>query len=423
MKKTIIFSLIIICFSFDSYYPIDGYELTGIRRLAYLERVKSGDVKNLKLPEGALRPLDSIKLRLANPLMNDFDSLPSVDPVLQDEVDGLFRGLNKNYSLTILDMSDNKPVRFAKHRESVGYQPGSVGKLVVLASFFTQLAKIYPDDFEARRALLKTKMIKAGPWALSDHHTVPFYDLETEKYTKRTVRASDVFSLYEWLDNMVSVSNNGAASVVWREAFLMCIFGKDYPALTYEEGEEYFKSVPRSDLSEMAINMVNNPLRELGISEDEWRLGKFFTSGAGNYIPGMGGSIGTPIGLIKFVIALEKGEIVDKESSLEMKRILYLTDRRIRYAASTRLDKAAVFFKSGSFYSCRGQEESEDGCGKYAGTVFNYMNSVAIVEHPDGTRYAVCLMSNVLGKNSAWDHLTLATRIDKLMHTEDKETE
>jgi hypothetical protein len=45
----------------------------------------------------------------------------------------------------------------------------------------------------------------------------------------------------------------------------------------------------------------------------------------------------------------------------------------------------------------------------------NYMNSVCIVEQPDGTRYLVALMTNVLSRNSAYDHQILATRIDKLI--------
>ena len=43
------------------------------------------------------------------------------------------------------------------------------------------------------------------------------------------------------------------------------------------------------------------------------------------------------------------------------------------------------------------------------------MNSVAIIEHPDGKTYMVTLMSNVLRKNSANDHFYLATQIDKIM--------
>ncbi len=404
-------------FTAARFYPIDGYQLTGIKRLVYLEKVKSGDVESHRIPAGAFMPLDSIRLNLVN-RKKEIQNMPEVNDTLQHKIEGLFRGLDKNYSLGIVEMTNGQPIRYAQHRESAQYQPGSVGKLVVLTAFFNQLCQIFPEgDFEQRRELLKTKKITAGNWALHDHHTVPIYDLDTEKLTRRTIRATDVFSLYEWLDHMLSVSNNGAASVVWREAVLMHVFQGEYPNLTFEQAEAYFKSTSKSELSEMAINLVNEPLRELGITEDEWRLGKFFTEGAGGYIPGRGGSTGTPIGLMKFVIALEKGEVIDYKSSLEMKRLLFLTDRRIRYAASKKLDSAAVYFKSGSLYSCA---KDLGPCGKYQGNRYNYMNSVAIVEHPGGKRYAVCLMSNVLHKNSAYDHLMLASKIDDIILKEDE---
>lgn len=398
--------------SFSSFYPIDGYDRTGIKRLVYWERVKKGEVESHRIPAGAFYPMDSIKLNLLS-RKDEFLGVPAVDDALQKKVDALFKGLDKNYSLTVLDMTEGHPVRYAQHRETVGYQPGSVGKLVVLASFFEGLCRVYPNDFDKRLALMKAKTIKAGDWALYDHHTVPVYNLETQKMVKRKVNEKDVFTLYEWLDNMVSVSNNGAASVVWREALLMHVFEDKYPDLTFEEAESYFKETPKKELSELAIKIVNQPLRDIGITEDEWRLGKFFTNGAGNHIPGTGGSIGTPIGLMKYMVALEKGDFIDKASSLEMKRLLYLTDRRIRYAASKKLDSAAVYYKSGSFYKC--DRSKNPGCGDYEGNVYNYMNSVAIVEQPDGSRYAVCLMSNVLNKNSAYDHLMLASKIDALI--------
>lgn len=398
----------------SSDYPYDGYERTGIKRLKWVEDVKSGKIKSNRLRPGAFYPMSMIKLNLTDRKINLTEAgTPEADPGLQSRVDGLFRGLDKNYSMTLLDMSPGQPLRYAEHRPSAQYQPGSVGKLVVLAAFFTGLKHVYPEDFNQRLNLLKTKQIKAGQWAISDHHTVPVYDIDTDKQVKRKVRDTDVFSLFEWVDHMVSVSNNGAASVVWREALLMHIFKDKYPSLTFEESEAYFKENPKSELSEFAINTVNQPLRDLGITEDEWRLGKFFTSGAGSYIPGRGGSTGTPIGLMKYVMALEEGKIVDEESSLEMKRLLYLTDRRIRYAYSHKLDSAAVYFKSGSFYSC--DRKKNPNCGDYQGNVYNYMNSVAIIEHPDGTRYAVCLMSNVLNKNSANDHLALADKVDNLV--------
>ena len=52
------------------------------------------------------------------------------------------------------------------------------------------------------------------------------------------------------------------------------------------------------------------------------------------------------------------------------------------------------------------------------GNVKNYMNSVAIVETDSGgwqLDYMVTLISNVLRKNSAVEHQTLATRIHRLI--------
>ena len=286
-----------------------------------------------------------------------------------------------------------------------------MGKLAVLLAVFAELAKIYPDSFAMRQELLCTKEVRGGVWALTDEHTVSIFNTQTQTLKKRTVQGNDIFLLYEWLDYMMSVSNNGAAAVCWREAILMRVFGKDYPNLTEAKAEEYFKATPKSELSELAIQVVNDPLRELGIAHDEWRLGTMFTSGASGRIPPKGGSIGTPLGLMKFLIKMERGLAVDEESSLEMKRLFYMTDRRIRYASAPALRNAAVYFKSGSLYKCRAEEGYS--CAKYKGNVDNFMNSVAIIEHPDGTTYMVALMSNVRKKNSANDHMALAAAIDK----------
>jgi hypothetical protein len=275
------------------------------------------------------------------------------------------------------------------------------------------LAKIYPDSFEDRIKLLREKSVKAGPWGMTDEHTIPIFDIETNKLVKRQVIPSDVFTLFEWADHMLSVSNNGAASIVWREALLMAAFGKEYPALTQEQADAYFSNTPKNEITDLGNDVVNLPLRELGITSDEWRLGSFFTRGANPYVGAKGGSTGTPIGLMKFLIQLEQGQVIDAKSSLEMKRLMYMTDRRIRYAQSSVLKEAAVYFKSGSLYKC--DRTKGESCGKYMGNVFNYMNSVAIVEHPDNHCYMVVLMTNVLRKNSATDHMNLAASIDKVI--------
>jgi hypothetical protein len=96
--------------------------------------------------------------------------------------------------------------------------------------------------------------------------------------------------------------------------------------------------------------------------------------------------------------------------------MMYVTERRIRYASSGVLRRSAVYFKSGSLYSC--QEEAGFTCGKYKGNKRNFMNSVAIVESPAGQDrlfYMVTVLSNVLKKNSAQDHRDLARAIQGIM--------
>jgi hypothetical protein len=119
---------------------------------------------------------------------------------------------------------------------------------------------------------------------------------------------------------------------------------------------------------------------------------------------------------MKLVLRMEQGRLVDEWSSREFKRLLYMTERRIRYASSPALAVSAVYFKSGSLYDC--EPEPGFNCGPYRGNVRNYMNSVAIVESPaQGRRlhYAVTLISNVLRRNSAATHQGLATDIHRLI--------
>ncbi|WP_282068083.1 serine hydrolase [Olleya namhaensis] len=417
MKKIIIvLVLVLICSAFTTttFYPIDGYEHTGIKRLKRLELIKSGEiVEKQTLPEGAFKSYLDIKLNLKEKASDSLHCFFKENDAFQKEISSLFRGLDKSYSLTVMDITDLNNIRYAHRNETSGYQPGSVGKLAVLIGLFNQLSKIYPDDFDKRIQLLKTKMVKAGVWGLTDEHTIPIYNIETKKLVKRQVIASDTFTLFEWVDHMLSVSNNGAASIVWREVLLMQAFGEKYPELTEEDALTYFKTTEKKVLTDLGNDVVNLPLRDLGITADEWRLGSFFTRGANTYVGDKGGSIGTPFGVMKFLVQLEQGNVIDAESSLEMKRLMYMTDRRIRYAQAPALKEAAVYFKSGSLYKC--DRSNGQVCGKYMGNVQNFMNSVAIVEHPDKTTYMVVLMTNVLGKNSATDHMKLAANIDKLI--------
>lgn len=404
--------LTITTFLLTLVYPIDGYNTTGIKRLYRLHKMEKDSIDNKRIPNGAYLKLADIKLNLLSRKRDSLNSILQEDPEFSRAIARITPG--GNYSLAVLDITNPDSLRYASHRENVGYQPGSVGKIAVLNGFFNELAEVYPDNFELRTGLMCNKRVKSRYWGTGDHHTVPIYDIESDKLVKRQVVASDEFSLYEWADHMVSVSNNGAASVLYRETMLLDAFGRDYANLTEEQSENYFVETDRDSLTSQANRVVNQPLRELGITEDDWRLGGMFTRPAGKYVGREGGSIGTPKGLMKFLVALEQGNVIDEKSSLEMKRLLYMTDRRIRYAQASKLDDAAVYFKSGSFYKC--DREKNPNCASYAGNVFNYMNSVIIVEQPNGTKYIVCLMTNVLNKNSAGAHLYLAQSIDGVIN-------
>lgn len=191
----------------------------------------------------------------------------------------------------------------------------------------------------------------------------------------------------------------------------MRAFGENYPP-SREDEEAFFKNTPRSELGQLAMT-INEPLRQIGIEQRDWQLGSFFTGAGKRIVPGGGGSFATPIGYLQYLVAMERGKIVDPWSSLEIKRMMYMTARRIRYASAPRLADAAVYFKSGSLYRCK--PEPGFKCGKYMGNVENVMNSVAIVECPDGRTYLVGLMSNVLRKNSAVEHQSIATFIDRIL--------
>lgn len=408
---SLLFMLVILSESATGY-PIDGYERSGIRRLARLQLVLDGQRKGTVPLKGAQKSLSDIMLNLLGARGDSLILLPEVDQKLQKEVDSLFPNRHESYALALLDITPGRPIRYAERLPNQQLAPGSVGKLLIAAGLFTELKNIFPDDRDRRQELLKNRMVVADKWIRSDHHEVPIYDPETGSYQFRTIREGDVFNLYEWLDHMLSASNNSAASTVWKETLLMRAFGNNYPP-TPEQEAAFFEKTPKSELAAMASSIVNDPIRFIGITADEWRLGSFFTRTGQRMVPTTGGSLATPRGYMKYLVALERGKLVDEWSSLEIKRLMYMTAKRIRYASAPRLADAAVYFKSGSLYSCR--EEEGFKCGKYMGNVINVMNSVAIVEQPDGRTYLVGIMSNVLKKNSAVEHQSLATFIDRIL--------
>ncbi len=397
-------------------YPLDGYEETGIRRLEGIRLAQTGVVRDVKQPPGALLNLREVDLRLVG---QNFD-LPAADPELARGIAGLMAGTAGSYGFAVLDLTDPKRPRYAERNGTYRQNVGSVGKIVVALALFQALADTYPNDLEARKRILKTTIVTADGFSQSDHHTVRMFDPATRKLVRRTIRIGDQASLYEYLDWMMSPSSNSAAGMVMREAMLIKQFGAAYPPAEAEI-ERFFDETPKQELTALFERTFLAPVTKNGLDLDQLRQGSLFTATGKRKVPGPGGSYGTARELMRYMLRMEQGRLVDVWSSREIKRMLYVTERRIRYASSPALRGAAVYFKSGSLYKCA--PEPGYTCKKYAGNVKNYMNSTAIIESPAGERnvyYMSTLITNVLRKNSAGAHQGLATQLQRLILKQNK---
>lgn len=414
MKKYLglVFVLAIIGTTQTGYtYPLDGYDTTGIRRIEAARLAVLGQLKGRQQPPGALLPLEQVDLRL---LDNATLELPGPDPEFTAQVVALLGDNADRYGMAVLDLSDPSHPRLAVHRADHRQNVGSVGKIVAALAVFQALADIYPEDIDARVKILTDTVIIADAFIQHDHHKVRIWNVENKKLSHRALQLGDRGTLYEWLDWMLSASSNAAASTVMKHAMLLKHFGRDYP-VSSEAADRFFKETPKKELSALLTKTFLEPVTRNGLDLEQLRQGSFFTRSGKEKVPGTS-SYGTARELLRFVLRMEQGRLVDVFSSREIKRLLYMTERRIRYASSPALQDSAVYFKSGSLYSCK----AEPGfvCKKYHGNVKNYMNSVAIVETPAGVKrlhYLATLISNVLYKNSAVDHQTLGTRIHKLI--------
>ncbi len=395
-------------------YPLDGYEETGIRRVEGARLANEGLAIGGFQPPGAMLTTEQVDLRLLNRKI----TLPVADPEFSAQIVALLGEEADRYGIAVLDITDPDHPRYAEHRGDYKQNVGSVGKLLVALGVFQSLADTYPDDLERRKAILRDSIITADDFAHSDHHVVRMFDVDSRFLTRRKIADGDQASLWEYLDWMLSVSSNSAASMVMRDAMLLRHFGKDYP-LTEEQIKNFFSTTPRAELTRLFQQTFWEPVTRNGLPLEQIRQGSFFTQQGKAHVSGGGNSYATARALMEFLLKMEEGGLVDEWSSRELKRLLYMTERRIRYASSPELREAAVYFKSGSLYKCK-QEEGFN-CSAYHGNVINYMNSVAIVEQEiDAVKlqYMVIIISNVLKRNSAEVHQQLGGEIHKLIKAE-----
>lgn len=389
-------------------YPLDGEVYTGIARLEGYRLVQEGKARGRIQPSGGQLALKQVDLRLAGSAL----ALPPPDAEFSRQVANLLGAEADHYAVAVLDLSDPARPVYAEHRADERFNPGSVGKLVVATAMFQVLADLYPDDIATRERVLRETQVMADGFIVHDSHVVPFWDGHI--LTHRPLRQGDAASLWTFLDWMMSASSNAAASMVMREILLLAGLGRDYP-VGEAQIDAFFRTNSKAALSGLLGRTLRKGIERNGLDPQSLQQGGFFTSAGKARVPGTSSSA-TPRELMRWLLALEEGRIVDAWSSREIKRLLYMTQRRIRYASSPALNNAAVYFKSGSLYRC--QPEPGFVCRKYQGNVENLLNSVAIVEHPAGKRrlhYMVVINSNVLKKNSAVAHQTLGTGLQRLM--------
>jgi len=372
--------LLLLCSMQLAAWPIDGYPQTGIRRLEEQRLIAAGELKGTRQPSGGLWPTAAVDIRLTS--RPDF-TLPPVDQVLAGQIVELLGDKAERYGVAVLDLSDPNQPAYGEYRGDYHQNVGSVGKLLAALGFFQALADAYPDDLQKREELLRND--------------------------------GDTGNLWEYLDWTLSVSSNSAAAMTMRDSMLLRQFGTDYP-IPNAQITPFFDNTPAAAKTALFQKAFWQPVTDNGLSLDDIRQGSFFTREGKRLVAGGGLSYATARSLMQYLLQMEKGELVDEWSSRALKRLLYMTERRIRYASSPALRDAALYFKSGSLYSCQPEEGFK--CGKYKGNKRNYMNSIAIVEADvDGQRlhYIVTLISNVLRENSAVAHQTLGTRIHQLI--------
>jgi hypothetical protein len=395
-------------------YPLDGYEETGIRRVEGARLANEGLALGGKQPPGALLSTAEVDLRL----LDQADlALPAPDAALSRQVSALLGEHADSYGIALLDLTDPDHPVYAEHRGDYRQNVGSVGKILGALGYFQALADTWPDDLERREAILRQTIITADDFAHRDHHTVRFFDVENRTLTRRTIQDGDQASVWEYLDWMLSVSSNSAAAMIMRDAMLLRHFGQAYP-VSEDEIRRFFDETPRGELTKLFQQTFWEPVTRNGLDLGHIRQGSFFTAQGKKNVNGGGNSYATARSLVQLVLSMEQGRLVDEWSSRQFKRLLYMTERRIRYASAPALNEAAVYFKSGSLYKCK--EEEGFSCKAYHGNVINYMNSVAIVEQEvDGRRlhYIAIVISNVLRKNSAVEHQTLGTEIHRIIES------
>lgn len=358
-------------------YPLYGSDDRAIRRLEADRLIHAGVVGGRQKLPGELLSIGQVATRLG---AHRTLGLPRADSELSTRIKALLGERARHYAIAVLDLSvPDQPV-YAAHEADEIRGLGSIGKVIAAAALFQALADIYPENLRQRLAVLRETTVTVGELAVGDPHKIRWWEPTTHTLTRRVLEAGDQASLWEYLDWMLSASSNAAANVVMQQAMLLNHFGPDYSGSS-SQAATLFTQTSTEYLDQLFERTFVHPLERHGLSARDFRQGKFFGRRLRELVPGSP-SHASARGVLMFLLRLEQGLIVDSFSSTEIKRLLYVTERRVRYAASPALRESAVYFKSGSLYACE-PEEGYD-CRQFVGNKLNLMNSMAVVESPAG---------------------------------------
>lgn len=387
-------------------YPLDGYPWTLIKRLEAYRLAAQGTTIPSFLTRGEMLPSDAVRLNLVR--QPDF-AIPAPDPGLSERILDMLGRDERGYGITVLDYSDPRHPRYAAHNPDRPQNPGSVGKILVLLAWFQALADIHPDVADRERLLLETE-IEADAFIRTDSHDVPFWEFGASSVERRPIAEGDRANLWTFMDWTASASSNAAASTLMEQLMLLRHFGTEYP-VPKAQADAWLSGTPKKELSAHFLDAMQSPVTRNGLDLAKLRQGHFFSREGKSRVPGVG-STSSAGELLHYIVLMEQGKLVDAWSSRQIKKLLYLTDQRIRYASSPVLADAAVYFKSGSLYGCKPEKGFD--CGKLRGNRMNFMNSMVVIESIDRSppiRYAVVVLSNVLRKDSSQLHQELGARI------------
>jgi len=413
MKKTIISFILILTFATKAFsYPLDGFERTGINRLkGYYYAAFDKAARSELLPDGARLPINLVQLSLNNVPV----AFPAYKSELSKKLIEIIRDTAPGASLSACDIS-NQIAPICGHTN--GDQPfiaGSVGKIIIALALYHELSLIRPR-IEDRIDVLKNRILTANEFVDSDTHEVPFWiqsDKEGGKLEYRPLERGDEANLWSFLDWMLSASSNGAANMIMREIVLMKGLLNEYPPSSEREKQWFSKTSPLARAT-LLTEAVKGAVSACGLSYSTFHQVSLFTAHGKELIPSKG-SIVTTDSLAQFLFKLEQGKAIDFFTSLEMKRLLYLTQGRSRYGGAPDLSESAIYFKSGSLYKCKPEKGYE--CSQFNGNKLNLLNAAIIVETPvlnPKKRYLVAVSTNQLRTDAAELHKKIAKRIHQL---------